>query len=178
LLNLKQELYLLCETCLGNKLIAAQKADRIFRPLINIIIFMAFAVAVSELIFFQHTIYKVQWFNLSGFIMFTVGLFVYLKARHNLGRFFSEKLRIANNHKIVNKGIYRVIRHPIYLGGILLLPGATLVLNSIIGFFVMLPYIVVILLRISFEEKILIETFDQQYIEYTKKTSRLLPYIY
>ena len=95
-----------------------------------------------------------------------------------MGRFFSKRLNLIEGHKLVTHGVYKYVRHPSYTGSILLWLGFTLLLNSILGFAAMLPLVILILIRIPFEEKMLINRFSLHYIEYVKRTKKLIPYIY
>jgi protein-S-isoprenylcysteine O-methyltransferase Ste14 len=144
-------------------------------PAINIVEGFAFLVSIFD---FVTKPYSYSWFNIIGFILFVFGLVIYLKARLKLGRFFSEKLRLLKTHELVTSGIYGIIRHPIYTGGMLLLLGFTLILNSFLGFLIMLLYVPLILIRIPYEEKMLKEAFGQQYIDYMKRTKKLIPLLY
>ena len=153
----------------------AEKADRILLPTINTVEIIAFLVSGWD---FITTPYRFSWFNIAGLIFFLLGVTIYLNARHTLGKFFSEKLRVLESHELVTSGIYARVRHPIYIAGMLLLPGFTLMLNSLLGFFIMLLYVPLMLIRIPFEEEMLKNAFGQKYIEYMKHTKKLIPFLY
>jgi len=153
----------------------AKKADRFLVPAINIVETLAGLVSIWD---FLYTTYSLSWFNVIGVISFVLGLIIYLKARTTLGRYFSEKLRLIQKHELVTNGIYGYVRHPIYTSGTLLLLGFTLMLNSFLGFLIMLLYVPLILIRIPFEEKMMKEAFGQQYIDYVKRTKKLIPLLY
>jgi len=153
----------------------AKKADRFLVPTINIVESVAILVCIWEFIVNP---YRFSWFNLVGLIAFVFGASIYLNARLTLGKFFSEKLRLLETHELVTSGIYGHIRHPIYFGGIFLLLGFTLMLNSLLGFLVMLLYVPLILIRIPFEEAMLKEAYGQRYSDYVKRTKKLVPLLY
>ena len=153
----------------------AKKADRFLVPAINIVESVAALVSIWDFIVYP---YRFSWFNIVGLISFVFGVSMYLKARLTLGNFFSEKLRLLETHKLVTSGIYRHIRHPIYTAEMLLLLGFTLMLNSLLGFLVMLLFVPLILIRIPFEEAMLKEACGQRYNDYIKQTKKLIPLLY
>lgn len=71
------------------------------------------------------------------------------------------------------------MRHPSYAFSLLTFVGLAIVLNNYISAIVLLiPVFVMFLRRINIEEEVLIEQFGQDYIDYMKKTKRLIPFIY
>jgi protein-S-isoprenylcysteine O-methyltransferase Ste14 len=80
---------------------------------------------------------------------------------------------------LVNAGIYNYVRHPAYLGSLLSFLGLALYFGNWISFVVIFfPTLFAILNRIAVEEKVLINHFGREYIDYAKKTKRLIPNIY
>jgi protein-S-isoprenylcysteine O-methyltransferase Ste14 len=153
----------------------AKKADRFFVPAINIVEVVAILVCIFD---FITKPYGLSYSSIIGIGLFVFGMTIYLNARLTLGRFFSEKLRLLPTHELVISGIYGYVRHPIYYGGMFLLLGFTLMLNSFLGFLIMLIYIPLILIRIPFEEKMLKDAFGQRYVDYMKRTKKLIPFLY
>lgn len=113
-----------------------------------------------------------------GAAMIISGIVIRIVAMAALGRNFSGALRIRNGHTLVKTGIYRMIRHPAYLGAILLFVGIPVMLSSIFGFLAMLFFVAFLLFRIGLEEKMLIERFGAEYREYMRRTKRLVPFVY
>jgi protein-S-isoprenylcysteine O-methyltransferase Ste14 len=96
-----------------------------------------------------------------------------------LGGFFSVNVRIVTGHEIVKEGPYRVIRHPSYTGMYLILIGLGLAFRTWAGTIITIAlFAPVIYYRIRVEENALKEEFGERYIEYSKKTKRLVPFIY
>ena len=83
-----------------------------------------------------------------------------------------------HEHRIVRTRLYRYIRHPAYLGAMLMSFGGPLVLGSIHGFLLMILIIPVYPYRIKIEEKMLLEKLGDEYLNYVKTTWRLIPYVY
>ncbi len=95
-----------------------------------------------------------------------------------LGKQFSAYVTLQQNHRLVQTGIYRLVRHPMYLGVLLALPGSALVFRSwlVIPLFVICA--VLLGARIAQEEKLLAEHFGAEFEAYRHGTWRLLPYVY
>ena len=117
--------------------------------------------------------------------MIIIGGLVRIKARLEFkkkARFNSltktAKLQIVEGHQLVTDGIYRHIRHPIYLGEIIRNIGITVFFSSIYGFLIILLSLFFLLVRIELEEKMLISAFGKNYYEYKHKTRKLIPYLY
>ena len=87
-------------------------------------------------------------------------------------------IKVEKNQKLIDTGLYSIVRHPMYLVTIILFLMIPLVLNSIISFFKSLIYPIIIIIRINNEEKVL-EKELKEYKEYKKKVKyRLIPYIW
>lgn len=92
--------------------------------------------------------------------------------------YLSRTIKVEKNQHIIDKGLYSVVRHPMYLASIIVFLMMPLILCSLISFFVFLIYPIIIVFRIKFEEKFLIKNLDG-YIQYQKKVKyRLIPYIW
>lgn len=92
--------------------------------------------------------------------------------------YLSRTVEVQENQKVIDTGLYGVIRHPMYTATIFLFLAIPLVLGSWIAFAVMLLYPVVIIARIGNEEKVLEEGLPG-YREYKKKVRyRLIPFIW
>jgi protein-S-isoprenylcysteine O-methyltransferase Ste14 len=157
---------------------STERADSFLFPIITIVTMSALILSFWDYIVLQQSVYRFEWLNIIGFALFTPGIIIYLVARLTLGRFFSKRLNLIEGHKLKTNGVYKYVRHPSYIGSILFFLGFTLLLNSILGFLVMFVGVILVLIRIPFEEKMLINAFGQQYIDYMKRTKKLIPYIY
>jgi protein-S-isoprenylcysteine O-methyltransferase Ste14 len=96
-----------------------------------------------------------------------------------LGKYFTVNVSIAGDHRLVETGPYRFVRHPSYLGMTLALAGFALsMVNWVSLVLVMVPWCAVMLWRISIEEKALNEGLGEAYGEYAQRTWRLVPLLY
>ncbi|MBR6643640.1 MAG: isoprenylcysteine carboxylmethyltransferase family protein [Lachnospiraceae bacterium] len=92
--------------------------------------------------------------------------------------YLSRTVEVQENQKVIDTGLYGVIRHPMYTATIFLFLAIPVVLGSWIAFAVMLLYPAAIIARIGNEEKVLEEGL-QGYIEYKKKVKyRLVPFVW
>ena len=157
---------------------STERADNFLFPTITIGTLCALIISFWDFIMLQQSSYRFGWLNVVGLALFVPGIIIYSTSRLALGNFFSKRLNLIEGHKLVTHGIYKYVRHPSYTGSILFWLGFTLLFNSILGFAAMLPLVILILIRIPFEEKMLINRFGLQYIEYVKRTKKLIPYVY
>ena len=99
-------------------------------------------------------------------------------AQTTLANSWSDTPRMMKEQTLITSGPYRTIRHPIYTAFILIL-GSTIFIsaNWLIGLCWAGMVTLEAFSRIGFEESLLIEFFGDQYLEYMKKTGRLLPKI-
>ena len=92
--------------------------------------------------------------------------------------FLSRTIEVQENQKVINTGLYGIVRHPMYMATTILFLAMPLVLASPFSFLIMLGYIPVIAKRIKNEEKVLEEGLVG-YAEYKKKVKyRILPFIW
>jgi len=125
--------------------------------------------------------YGIWMFNsfIIGIAIYIIGFTIRWTAVYQLGKMFTVDVAIANEHILKTTGLYRVVRHPSYLGLILIIAGLGLCLNSWLSFIIMfVPTFIAISYRISIEEKALTEEFGDQYIAYKTRVKRLIPGIY
>lgn len=92
--------------------------------------------------------------------------------------YLSRTIKVSEDQKLIDTGLYGIVRHPMYTATLILFLSMPLVLGSLISFFVFLLYPVLIIIRIINEEKLL-EKELEGYIEYKKKVKyRLIPFIF
>jgi protein-S-isoprenylcysteine O-methyltransferase Ste14 len=113
-----------------------------------------------------------------GLALFVVGCLLRVAPVFVLGRRFSGLVAIQEGHELVTGGLYRVIRHPSYLGLLLGLFGWALVFRSAIGVLVSLLLLPPLVARMNSEEALLESEFGDHYAEYRRRTWRLVPFLY
>ncbi len=116
--------------------------------------------------------------NVLGLLLCVVGLTIALIAVGTLRRFYASTLVIREDHRLITHGIYRLTRHPIYLGAITVCIGVPVYASSLYGFLTMSVLIPIFLNRIRMEERMLIEEFGDAYQAYREATRKLIPFLY
>lgn len=113
-----------------------------------------------------------------GLIAAVAALVMFRLTHKALGRNWSVTLEVRQSHKLVTAGIYRRIRHPMYtafwlwaVAQALLLPNWIAGLSGLIGFGTLYAF------RVGREERLMLETFGEDYRAYMKQTARLVPWI-
>lgn len=92
--------------------------------------------------------------------------------------YLSRTVEIQENQKVVDKGLYGIVRHPMYFSTVLLFLSIPLVLGSWIGFLIFLLYPLLLVKRIQNEEKVLEEGLTG-YKEYKEKVKyRMIPFVW
>lgn len=117
----------------------------------------------------------VRWL---GVALFAIGGALRMWPVFVLGRRFSGLVAIQPGHTLVTTGIYRVIRHPSYLGLLINSLGWALAFRSLVGVLLAVLTIPPLLARIRAEERLLQSEFGNQYEAYRRRTSRLIPGLY
>ena len=113
-----------------------------------------------------------------GVVLFAAGGALRIWPVFVLGRRFSGLVAIQPGHTLVTGGIYRVIRHPSYLGLLITSLGWALAFRSGVGLLLTALLIPPVVARIPAEEKLLRTEFDGEYDRYCNRTSRLIPGFY
>src|SRR5262245_1717557 len=121
---------------------------------------------------------RADWIRYLGLVVLAVGDGVGLVDFRTLGKQYSAYVTLQEAHELVTTGIYGVIRHPIYVRGLLLSVGLPLVFRS--WLVVPLPPVVaaVLAVRMRQEEELLAEQFGAAYAAYKRRSWRLVPYVY
>ena len=116
------------------------------------------------------------WAGWLGVLLTAGAVFVFWRAHADLGLNWSPTLEIREKHELITRGIYGVIRHPMYASQWLLVIAQPLLLhNWIAGFLNLLVFIPFYLLRVKAEEQLMIEQFGDQYRAYMQKVGAVFP---
>jgi protein-S-isoprenylcysteine O-methyltransferase Ste14 len=117
----------------------------------------------------------VRWL---GLVLCVLGFVLTSWARAALGRMYSGQVTIQESHQLIKTGLYRYVRHPIYLGMLCFALGLSFLFRSWIGLVVMIPIVGGLLLRIKDEEGVLHKEFGSEWEAYCKRSWRFIPYLY
>jgi protein-S-isoprenylcysteine O-methyltransferase Ste14 len=119
-----------------------------------------------------------NWVFYIGITLMLLGIILRLWGIAILGRFFYGIIGIQKGQKVIDSGPYQLIRHPTYAGTLLVLIGLELAIQSWGAMIIILPILYIMYsYRIKMEEEVLKSQLGNEYIEYTKRTKKLIPYI-
>ena len=145
-------------------------------------------VAVSALVFFGGFIvsgldFRFGWSHvpssivITASVLFLVSYALYAEVMRE-NAYLSRTIKVHENQKVIDTGLYGIVRHPMYMATILIFLMVPLILGSWYAFIIFLAYPVVIAIRIKNEEKILSGQLEG-YNEYKKKVKyRIIPFIW
>jgi protein-S-isoprenylcysteine O-methyltransferase Ste14 len=127
--------------------------------------------------------YKYKWIEMPNVvtiissILFIIAYILYAEVfRENT--YLSRTIEVQENQKVIDAGLYGIVRHPMYAVTILLFLTIPMVLGSIISFIIFLIYPIIIAKRIKNEEKVL-EKDLKGYTEYMKKVKyKVIPFLW
>jgi protein-S-isoprenylcysteine O-methyltransferase Ste14 len=118
-------------------------------------------------------------FAFAGVVLFVAGLLLRWWAIIVLGRFFTVDVTIEKDHEVVERGPFRVLRHPSYAGVLLAFAGFALSLRNWAALLViLLPIFAAFIHRMNVEEKALSRALGSSYTDYMRRTNRLVPFVY
>ena len=118
-----------------------------------------------------------KWIVFMATVIFLLAYVLYAEVlRENM--YLSRIIEVQENQKVIDTGLYGIVRHPMYLSTLLLFLSIPLVLGSLFSFLIFMVYPLIIVKRIKNEEKVL-EQGLKGYLEYKKKVKyRLIPFIW
>ena len=158
-----------------NKFIPRQRIVRIFITgmLFGALVFVPFADRRSIGVMSEDP--AIRW---GGLVLATLGMGLIFWSSWALGRLYSPEVTLQKEHRLVTDGLYRYIRHPRYLGGMIQGIGLSLLFRSWIGLVLTLVFVIIILFRIKDEEVLMNKEFGETWKDYCQKSWRLLPFIF
>jgi len=116
---------------------------------------------------------------IAGSLMLALGLWLFHRSHADLGTNWSITLEVRESHRLVTEGIYRRVRHPMYLALFVYSVGQCLVLpNWLAGPSYLLAMLLLFTLRVGPEERMMREEFGADYDAYASRTNRLVPGIW
>lgn len=127
--------------------------------------------------------FRFKWIDLPMWVSYiAAGLFLFAYVlyaevmRENV--YLSRTVEVQEEQKVIDTGLYGVVRHPMYMATLILFLSMPLVLGSVISFVIMLAYVPIIAKRIRNEEKVLEEGLDG-YADYKKRVKyKVIPFIW
>jgi protein-S-isoprenylcysteine O-methyltransferase Ste14 len=145
-------------------------------------------IAIGLYLLFGSPIYP-SWINkpileitlpvaLAGFAIVIFGVAFTIWARLTLGNNWSGTATIKQDHTLIRRGPYSIVRHPIYTGLLIAMLGTALQ-RGFIHNFLSLPILAVgFWLKVMIEEQIMIQRFGDEYLRYRREVRALAPFIF
>ena len=136
---------------------------------------LSFAIGATKIgrIYYWNTFFGI------GMALIVAGLAIRVHSMLTLKQFFSYSVAKVENQKIVEVGLYKFIRHPGYLGQLMIFFGiSTSISNWLSVLVMMIPVIVGYHYRIQVEERFMTEQLGEDYLNYQERTKRIIPMIY
>ena len=113
---------------------------------------------------------------IGGAMCLVVGLWLFYRSHADLGTNWSVTLEVREQHRLITRGVYRHIRHPMYSALVLYAVGQALVIpNWVAGPVNLIVYAILLALRNRAEERMMGEAFGDEYAVYSARTKRLVP---
>lgn len=119
------------------------------------------------------------WLEIIGIALLSLSFFVFFRAYID-NPFLSPLVRVQTERRqtVMTRGVYRIVRHPMYLGGVLMFLGTPLLLGSIFGILIGLALTILLMARAVGEEELLIRELEG-YTEYQQSVRyRLIPFVW
>ena len=127
--------------------------------------------------------YRFDWFflprtvSIVSAVVFLLGYVLYAEVLKE-NAYLSRTIEVQENQKVIDTGLYGIVRHPMYFATLLMFLAMPLVLGSLISFLIFLAYPLIIAKRIKNEEELLEKELNG-YSEYKQKVKyRLIPFIW
>jgi protein-S-isoprenylcysteine O-methyltransferase Ste14 len=115
----------------------------------------------------------------SGIAIWWIGILIRWVSIRTLGRFFTTDIAISSGQHVVQQGLYRWIRHPSYLGGLLAVIGIGITMSNWLAMLLPVACLAAAYAyRIRIEEQALVRGLGPAYTAYMRRTWRLIPYIF
>ena len=153
--------------------------DRGFRSRALVVFLLSNLVAIPCLRFFPAAAFGTYLTSYVGVALLLLGLLLRWWSIIHLGRFFTVDVMIAADHRVIDSGPYRLIRHPSYTGILLIVAGVALCFGNLASALVLIvPNVALLIQRMRIEEAALSQGLGEPYRTYMSRTKRLIPGIY
>ncbi|PIN69066.1 hypothetical protein COV93_06975 [Candidatus Woesearchaeota archaeon CG11_big_fil_rev_8_21_14_0_20_43_8] len=145
-------------------------------PLIIAMMILVVIVSTIEGLLDHPMMYGISFF--SGLLIIIFGLAIRWISKHQLGKYFSYEVSVREDHKVIDTGMFRYIRHPMYTGTGLLFMGYAVLMDSFAGIGCCFIFFAVGMHRIKVEEEAMMKKLGKKYRNYCSKTKKLIPFIW
>ena len=136
---------------------------------------LSFSIGATKIgrIYYWNTFFAI------GMALVVIGLIIRIHSILTLNQYFTYSVAKVENHKIIETGLYKWIRHPGYLGQLIIFIGIPVSFSNWVAVILMMtPILIGYINRIKVEERFMAEQIGQKYIVYQKRTKKLIPMIW
>jgi protein-S-isoprenylcysteine O-methyltransferase Ste14 len=113
-----------------------------------------------------------------GAAICALGLLVSIWSRRALGSEWSQDVELKQGHKLVERGPYAFVRHPIYTGHLLMALGTAMGSGRLVAFAALPLFLVGFCIKLRQEERLLVRSFPEEYPAYRARVRALVPYLW
>jgi protein-S-isoprenylcysteine O-methyltransferase Ste14 len=114
-----------------------------------------------------------------GVVLTVIGLMIRIQSILTLKQYFTYSVAKVDDHTLIQTGLYKVIRHPGYLGQLIIFIGISISLSNWLSILAMtIPIVIGYGYRIKVEERFMRDQLGTDYLDYQKRTKRIIPMIY
>lgn len=136
---------------------------------------LSFAIGATKI----GRVYPWNTFFIVGMALFTIGLVIRIHSILTLRQYFTYSVTKVEKHTIITNGLYKFIRHPGYLGQLIIFVGISTSISNWLSILVMMfPVTLGYLYRIKVEEKFMADQFGDSYKNYQERTKKIIPMVY
>lgn len=176
-------IYGLSEVCLALTRRSGKQAasrDRHSLAVLWVVIFISIWLSIHCVFWFPHlAIPQRPTSYLLGLVLFLFGIVLRWYSIWFLGRYFTVDVAIAKEHRVIDSGPYRFIRHPSYTGALIAFLGFGFCLGNWMSILSLMALITgAFMWRIHVEERALSDALGEDYRAYMRRTKRLIPFFY
>lgn len=155
-----------------------EKGDRSFWAILPGFLTVFFAPPL-EWLYLPATLPRNVWMQATGLVLILAAVALRILARAHIRGLYSGHVEVQAAHRLVRSGPYRLVRHPGYLGFLLLALGVAAGYSSLIGLIAIPVFLLPgLAYRMRVEERLLIQHFGEEYREYSRRTKALIPAIW
>ncbi len=116
------------------------------------------------------------WAPWTGMVVMPAALWLFYRSHADLGKFWSVTLELKQEHQLVQHGVYRRVRHPMYAAiWLFSFAQALLLQNWLAGWSAVVTFALLYAIRMPREERMMHDAFGQEYADYVQRTGRLIP---
>jgi protein-S-isoprenylcysteine O-methyltransferase Ste14 len=114
----------------------------------------------------------------AGAVLCVAGLGFCIWARLTLGRNWSGTVTLKEEHELIERGPYRLVRHPIYTGMLAMFLASVIVVGRVAGIVGLVLVFISFWIKLRDEEQLMLKQFPEQYASYQRRVRRVIPFVF